>query len=295
MRALFIGSVEFSRGLLAEVRKKSEIEIVGLVTKEKSKFNSDFFDLSADFAPGSCPEVFYFKNDLEKMSVWVKEKKPDIIFCFGWSHLLPAEVIALSPGGVIGYHPSALPANRGRHPIIWALALGLDRTASSFFFINSEVDDGDIISQKEVLIRAEDYAMDLYKNLEKVAVLQLREILSQLVEKKLIARKQSALSSNHWRKRSEVDGKIDWRMSAQAIYNLVRALSPPYPGAFFQYGDLKIQVTRCFHEPANDLQNRVPGEVLRVSKGFVAVKAGEGLIKMKTSEIDVTLREGEFL
>ena len=67
---------------------------------------------------------------------WIKSLNPDIIFCFGWSNLLKKDILTLAPMGVLGFHPSKLPQNRGRHPLIWALALGLKKSASTFFFMD---------------------------------------------------------------------------------------------------------------------------------------------------------------
>ena len=64
--------------------------------------------------------------------------------------------------GVIGYHPAALPKNRGRHPLIWALVLGLKKTASSFFIMDERADSGDVISQEEIIINDDDDASSLY-------------------------------------------------------------------------------------------------------------------------------------
>ena len=64
--------------------------------------------------------------------------------------------------GVLGYHPTKLPANRGRHPLIWSLVLGLKQSASTFFFLDQDADSGDIISQKDFEILNTDDALALY-------------------------------------------------------------------------------------------------------------------------------------
>ena len=89
----------------------------------------------------------------EEVIGWISNLAPDVIFCFGWSGLLKKELLQIPPMGVIGYHPTALPKNRGRHPITWALNLGLKETASTFFFMDDGIDSGDILSQKKVLIK----------------------------------------------------------------------------------------------------------------------------------------------
>ena len=71
-------------------------------------------------------------ND-EEVIRYVREKNADIIYCFGWSQIIKKELLEITPMGVIGFHPAALPNNRGRHPIIWALALGLNENSFDLF------------------------------------------------------------------------------------------------------------------------------------------------------------------
>ena len=82
--------------------------------------------------------------------------------------------------GVIGFHPAALPANRGRDPIIWALVLGLQETASTFFFMDEGADSGDIISQEYLIITDSDDAGILYEKITQTALKQLREFVPRL-------------------------------------------------------------------------------------------------------------------
>ena len=79
--------------------------------------------------------------------------------------MIGKDVLNIPSKGIIGNHPAELPYNRGRHPIIWALALGLESTASTFFIMNESADTGDIISQETISIKDTDYARDLYNKL----------------------------------------------------------------------------------------------------------------------------------
>ena len=88
------------------------------------------------------------------------------------SRLLKEEILSIAPFGVVGFHATALPANRGRHPIIWALVLGLSETASTFFFMDEGADSGDILSQYKLSISENDNAESLYKKVIKVASVQ---------------------------------------------------------------------------------------------------------------------------
>ena len=226
MRILFIGTVELSLHVLETMIEESA-EIVGVVTSNHNDFNSDYADLKTTCVKNNIPALE--TNDINSDSSinWVKELAPDVVFCIGWSSLLQNRMLEIPPMGVIGFHPTALPKNRGRHPIIWALVLGLESTASTFFFMSKEADTGDIIDQKEVLIDSSDDASSLYEKISKVAKNQIKTILLSLLSGNVKQIPQNNLDSNVWRKRNSQDGQIDWRMSALSIHNLVRGLTKP--------------------------------------------------------------------
>ena len=138
MKILFIGCVMSSYAFL-EALLKNGAEVVGVITKESSEFNSDFKDITPLCIENGIPYTCV-KNINEASAIdFIMDKKPDIGYCLGWSQLVKEKVMELFPMGMVGYHPAALPYNRGRHPIIWALALGLKATASSFFMIEKEL------------------------------------------------------------------------------------------------------------------------------------------------------------
>lgn len=175
MRIVFIGSVKFSYEALKTVLSIQDVVVVGFVTRRSSKFNADFVCLEGIAGEAGVPCLVLDGNDQATLHRWVTELNPDVIYCFGWSYLLGSEILTAAPLGVVGYHPAALPMNRGRHPIIWALALGLTETASTFFFLDEGVDSGDILSQVSVAIDPDDNATTLYEKLVEVAKGQIPE------------------------------------------------------------------------------------------------------------------------
>ncbi len=294
MRIIFVGCVESSYlelKLLLEHKK----DVVGVVTKEASKFNADFVDLKplADQYRISCK---YTKNINDADTVeYVRNCRPDVIYCFGWSQLIKKEILDIPPLGVIGTHPSELPYNRGRHPIIWALVLGLKYTASTFFVMDENADTGDIISQRTIKIEDTDYARDLYDKITKAECEQILEFTSALEQGSCVKRKQEAAAGNAWRKRGEKDGLIDWRMSGAAIYNLVRALSHPYIGAHFTHKDRIYKVWRTERLDGQKYQHIEPGKVIKVvSETDFYVKAYDELVHITDCD-RIVLTEGEYL
>ncbi len=292
MRIVFIGTVDFSyQCLLKLINLKANI--VGVVTQPYSKFNADFIDL-APLASKNLLDFWYTKdvNSVESID-WIKKKQPDIVFCFGWSSLIKNELLNLAPMGVLGYHPALLPKNRGRHPLIWALILGLSETGSTFFFMDEGADSGDILSQEVITISSSDYAEDLYKKMTETALLQIEKFLPLLQKYTFKRLPQDHAIANYWRKRSATDGKIDFRMSAETIYNLVRALSKPYVGASFFYQDQEIKVWQTV--PHNITSSDEYGKIIAVSEDSFIVKTAHGSIEIISYEGSFVPQLGIYL
>ncbi len=293
MKILFIGTVEFSKIALKKLIELNA-QVVGVCTKEKSEFNSDFADLRPLCEKNKIPYKFTDNVNSKDNCDWIKSFNPDIIFCFGWSNLLKKNILTLAPMGVLGFHPSELPKNRGRHPLIWALALGLKKSASTFFFMNEGIDSGEILSQKKFDIFENDDAQTLYDKLANIALLQIEEFLPQLKKKTYQTIKQNDKASNTWRKRVKIDGQINFRMSSQAIYNLVRALSKPYVGAHINYKEKEIIVWKV--EIIDYKQDNIEsGKVLDVNKDKILVKTYDGAIEITHHEFKKLPNIGEYL
>ena len=282
MRIIYIGCVVFSKELFELLLKNSNIKIVGLVTKKNSTFNSDHYDLSKSIINTNIP--FKYVKDINELKIknWIKNLKPDLIFCFGWPTLLKKDILNLPKIGVVGYHPTILPKNRGRHPIIWALILGLKETGSTFFFMDEEADTGKIINQSRVKIDIKDDANSLYLKLIEASKIQLTEIIENFISNKLIVFKKQS-KGNFWRKRSKKDGLIDWRMSELSIYNLIRGLTRPYSGAHFEYQGKEIKVWKC-EIIRNNSTNIEPGKIISLTSKGIIVKTGDHSIHLTEFE-----------
>lgn len=202
MKILYIGCVESSY-LLLEKLIEAGADIVGVITKKESNYNSDFRDLVPLCEKKEIPYELVENINEEKVYKFIENIQPEIAFCFGWSQLIKDDIIQKIPQGIIGFHPAALPKNRGRHPIIWALVLGLQETASTFFMMDASADTGDIVSQKIVKISYEDDAATLYQKIMTIACEQVVELWEQLQNGTANKIKQDVIEGNSWRKRSK--------------------------------------------------------------------------------------------
>jgi methionyl-tRNA formyltransferase len=269
-------------------------DIVGVCTLRNSKINSDYADLSNICNVNKIP-LFYVENiNSESTIAWIQNQAPDIIFCFGWSRLIGRDLLKLTPLGIVGFHPAMLPENRGRHPIIWSLVLGLKKTASTFFFMNEGVDSGDILSQEEILIDHQDDARTLYEKVTRTALSQISDFLPHISTGSFKLIKQNENLANIWRKRVASDGLIDWRMSAESIYNLVRGLAEPYVGAHFLLNGKEIKLWKV-SIVQNFSDNFEPGKILLRSRDLMVIKCGVGAISFAIADPILNDFTGDYL
>lgn len=293
MRIVFVGSVNFSLSMLEHLQAMNS-NIVGVCTKETSTFNSDHIDLKSFCELNSIPWMYTDDINSIHTSSWIRELSPEIIFCFGWSQIIKKEILEIAPLGVIGFHPTDLPKNRGRHPLIWSLVLGLEETASTFFQMDSGVDSGEIVSQVKVKISKNDDASSLYEKVSDVARSQLSDFVPRLGRGTIQMQKQNEFLANTWRKRSNDDGLIDWRMSATSIHNLVRGLSAPYPGAHFLFKGSEIKVWKTAIS-SQSWTNIEPGKVLATTEIGPIIKCGIGAICIIQAEPHFEPAEGDYI
>lgn len=293
MRIVFIGTVMFSREMLIHLVAMGA-DVIGACAAASAVTNSDYADLGDICDRLHIPLLRTQDINSDETIAWILERRPDVVFCFGWSRLIGSRLLNLPRLGVVGYHPAALPQNRGRHPLIWALALGLERTASTFFLMDEGADSGDIISQVGIDINADDNASTLYEKVIVTAKAQLDDIVPKLVAETILRRSQDNEYATYWRKRTARDGRIDWRMSAEVICNLVRALSTPYPGADFETktGMVKVWKARVV---ADAPPNAEPGKVIGLLADKPIVRCGIGAVCLLDTSPFIAPDLGDYL
>ena len=292
MNVLYIGSVFFSK-IILEKLVQLNAEIVGVISKKESDFNSDFYDIIPIAKKNKIP--FLYSEDIndKKTITWINKVGPDIIYCFGWSSLLKNKILKIPKMGVVGFHPTLLPKNRGRHPLIWAKVLGLKESGTSFFFMNEGADSGPILNQKRFKIYFDDTIKDLYDKMIFNALIQIEELNKELKSgtQKVIEQKHL---SNSWRKRSRSDGLIDFRMSNITICNLVRGLSKPYIGASCYFHGKEIKVWRI--KIGNSTNCHIePGKIISVNKNNIEVKSADGSVILTEHEFIRMPKKNQYL
>ena len=302
MKIVFVGVTKFSYHCLNEVlRNGGNVIAVLTLPGEKASFHSDFADLSEITRRENIP-LYRIESTKDPATIeLVQGLKPDVIFVFGWSQIIPPEILDIPPKGCIGTHPALLPRNRGRHPLIWALVKGLNKSGLTFLYMNEGVDSGDILMQREFEITRDDDASTLYRKIEVLAAQMISEFLPLLEQDRAPKIRQDHSKANYWEKRGEKDGEIDWSKPTMETYNLIRALTHPYIGAHTFAGGVRLTVWKARLPDHTDTSAKIEdtcmGEVIdRTSEGL-HVRTSDGYIILQKYEAEspVEITSGDKL
>lgn len=221
----------------------------------------------------------------------VRGLSPDFIFSFYCRQLLCSELLGIPEQGALNLHGSMLPRYRGCAPVNWVLVNGEEETGVTLHYMVERADAGDIIGQEPVAIAPDDTALTLYAKIEDAARVLLARVLPDLLAGEANRLPQKLSEGFYCRRRTPEDGKIDWRDSAVAVCNLIRAVSKPYPGAFCELAGKRIIIWRAIPFAKSALE---PGEIKADNSG-VTVGTGDGAVMLYCVECEGQLLEGDGL
>jgi methionyl-tRNA formyltransferase len=168
--------------------------------------------------------------------------QPDWLFSCYYRHMLKQPVLDLPRLGALNLHGSLLPRYRGRCPVNWVLVHGETETGITLHYMVAKADQGDIVAQTAIPITLEDTAFTLFAKMTAAAGPLFREIYPRLRSGRAERFPQDHAQASYFGGRTPEDGKIDWRQPATTIYNLMRAVTHPYPGAFTTLAGKKLLI-----------------------------------------------------
>ncbi len=176
----------------------------------------------------------------------LRSESPDFVFSFYYRHLLPGELLGVARRGALNMHGSLLPRYRGRAPVNWAVLHGETETGATLHYMVDRADAGDIVDQSAVPILPDDTAAEVMRKVTVAAEIVLVRSLPALIAGNAPRRPQRIEPGQYFGRRRPEDGRIDWQKPARDIHNLVRAVAPPFPGAFTDQpgGRVWIHATR---------------------------------------------------
>jgi methionyl-tRNA formyltransferase len=174
----------------------------------------------------------------------VRALEPDFLFSFYYRSLLPAGLLACARRGALNMHGSLLPKYRGRAPVNWAILKGESETGATLHYMVEKADAGDIVDQLAVPILVDDDAREVFAKVTVAAETILARSLPRLIAGSAARRPQTILPDQYFGRRTPEDGRIDWSRPAREIHDLVRAVAPPFPGAFAEVGGERWEIHR---------------------------------------------------
>jgi methionyl-tRNA formyltransferase len=212
---------------------------------------------------------------------------PDFLFSFYCRRMLGPALLALPPRGALNVHGSLLPKFRGRAPVNWAVLAGERETGATLHYMTSKPDQGDIVAQTAIPILPDDTAREVFDKVTVAAEMTLARALPALVAGTAPRVPQDLAQGSYFGGRRPEDGIIDWSRDATSIHNLVRAVAPPYPGAFTAIGGtpariLRTRVADAGVPPAQAPTLEFDGERL------IARCGGGGKLQVLALEVDGT-------
>jgi len=158
--------------------------------------------------------------------------EPDLIFSFYYRSMLPMSVLGRAKLGAFNMHGSLLPRFRGRAPLNWAILKGERETGVTLHEMTAKPDAGRIVDQQAVPIGPDDTAVEVFHRMTDAAAAVLKRSLPALVSGRVAFKPNDLSRGSYYGRRRPEDGRIDWTKPAQEIHDLVRAVAPPFPGAF---------------------------------------------------------------
>lgn len=199
-------------------------------------------------------------NQLIDFIPQIQKLAPDYLFSFYYRHMIPAELLACAKIAALNMHGSLLPKYRGRAPVNWAILHGETQTGATLHIMEAKPDAGDIVGQSAVSIDANETATDVFGKVSQAAVQVMNQVLPDLVQGHVPRKPNLLAEGSYFGGRKPADGQILWQQTAKQVHDLVRAVAPPYPGAFTDWQGRRMIVARTSPEgpfPAQlDLQTQ---------------------------------------
>jgi methionyl-tRNA formyltransferase len=263
------------------------VDVACVVTHRDSPGETIWFDSVAELAARHGIPVIVPEDPNDPAIVTeLAAMKPDFLFSFYYRLMLKAPLLALPRAGAWNMHGSLLPRYRGRVPVNWAIINGERETGATLHEMLEKPDAGGIVAQQAVPILPDDTALDVFNKVTLAAEMALDRVLPDLLAGRAAARPQDLAAGSYFGGRKAEDGRIDWSRPAAEVHNLIRAVAPPYPGAFSDTAQGRLNVLRSLH-PTGESGPHDGRPTLFVRNGHLYAECGDGrLLRLLAVELE---------
>lgn len=237
MKIAFATCVQLGLSCIKEIyRIGGNLDLLITLIDEKAKNKSGRIYLDEIAAEHKAP-LLKINNINDKVVIdALKEHEIDWLFIIGWSQIVKKELLETPKKGCIGMHPTLLPKGRGRASIPWAILKGLKETGVTMFKLDEGVDTGEIIGQGVISLNEKTTATGLYQKVDAMHITLISKYWNDIVKNNITLTKQNEADATEWTGRKPEDGEIFSSMTMDEADKLVRAVTHPYPGAFYKDG-----------------------------------------------------------
>jgi len=282
-RILFFGYSEVGYECLSLLLERGE-NVVALVTHEDNPHEKIWFKTPAVAAREKGVPVFTPESvNNDEWRARLAALQPDLILSVYYRHMIGTKILGLPRLGAWNMHGSLLPAYRGRAPINWAVLHGEPRIGMTLHRMVKSADAGAIVDQEGVEIGPRDTAEQAFRKVLPCARRVLARQIDALLAGTARETAQDESKVTYFGGRKPEDGRIAWTQTTRQIFNLIRAVTDPYPGAFTDVGPARLMVWWAEPDsPATRDRRGAPGTVLAVSPLVVAT--GDGALELTRTE-----------
>ncbi|MDZ4254605.1 MAG: formyltransferase [Sulfuritalea sp.] len=263
------------------------VEVLRVVTHTDNPAETIWFDSVAELAARHGIPVIAPEDPNDPVLVAeLASLQPDFLFSFYYRLMLKAPLLALPRRGAYNMHGSLLPRYRGRVPVNWAIIHGERQTGATLHQMVEKPDAGGIVAQQAVPILPDDTAFEVFNKVTLAAEMALNGVLPDLLAGRAVAKAQDLAAGSYFGGRRAEDGRIDWTQPAVAVHNLIRAVAPPYPGAFSDTAQGRLRVLRSLH-PGGEKGPYGGRPTLFIRNGHLYAECGDGgLLRLLAVELD---------
>jgi len=284
INVVLLGTVEFSLAMLKVLKGTDEVRVQAVfqVDEEHSKGISDWADLAPTCMTRDIEHVAGAKVCTPENTSRIYALNPDLLLVMGLPEIIPPELLELP---TVGSHPSILPKNRGHAAIPWQILNHERRGAVTFFRMVDRVDAGPILFQGMFDISPMATARTVYDSVIRAGKETMRSLVWYVGEWGELPKGvlQEDSEATYLPRRTDADGRIDWRAPAMEIHDLVRATTHPYPGAFTFLNGPKIRVWEAsawVGDPISGTAGRITGVCTGGGVGISTHDGGVNLIRV---------------
>ena len=278
-RILFFGYSEVGYDCLSLLLERGD-NVIGLITHEDNPHEKIWFKTPAGAArEKAIPTFTPAKVNTPEWTERIAALRPDLILSVYYRNMISSRILALAPLGAFNIHGSLLPKYRGRAPINWAVLHGESRIGMTLHRMVRHADAGAIVDQEGVDLGPRDTAEQAFRKVLPCARRVLARQIDALLASTARETPQDDSQATIFGGRPPEDGRITWTQSSRQIFNLIRAVTDPYPGAFTDSGGTRLMVWWAEPEsPAAAGRRGAPGEILSVAPLVVAT--GDGALEL---------------